>query len=457
MKIIILGAGQVGGTLARNLVREDNDITLIDLDSKRLRDLQGRIDIRTVQGHAGHPNILREAGSEDADMIIAVTDSDETNMISCQVAYTLFQTPMKVARIRAANYLAHKPLFDHHHIPIDVCISPEELVTRYVQRLIQFPGTLQVLDFADGKVRLIAVSAQVGGVLVGKTIADFYEHFPKIACQVTAIYRQNRSLAVNQNTLIQANDEIFIIAEPQHIRDILAALGRMAEPYKRIIIGGGGHIGHRLAEILEYKYNVKIIEHNTMRARELSRMLDKTTVLEGDVTDRELLVNENIESTDVFCAVTNDDEANIMSCLLAKRLGARQVMALITQTAYVDLVQGSLIDIAISPQQSTISGILTHIRRGDIVNVYSLRRGAAEAIEIIAHGDQKTSKVVGRRVAELPLLSETVVAAIVRDDNVMIHPQDVIIEPDDHVIIFAKERKAITHVEKLFQVAVGFI
>lgn len=457
MEIIILGAGQVGSTLAENLVRENHDITIVDTDVSQLKELQNRLDIRSVVGWASHPNVLRQAGAKNADMVIAVTDHDEINLVACLVALNLFNTPRKIARIRSPRFLDYKEkLFGEEKCPIDVFISPEQLVTDFVHRLIQFPGALQVLDFAGGKLRLVAVRPYFGGRLIGKKLGELKEHMPNYQARVAAIYRGTRSIPLNSETVLEVGDEVFFVAASTHIREVMAALRRLDNPYRRIMIAGGGNIGERLAAGLENEFHVKLIDHNLSRTEYLADALNKTTVLRGDASDRELLMNENIEYTDVFCAVTDDDEVNIMSCMQAKRLGARQVMALITNTAYVDLIEGSDVDIAISPQQATIGSILTHIRRGDIVNVHSLRRGAAEAIEVVAHGDRKTSKVVGRKLSEINLPKGTNLGAIVRSDKIILFNDDTVIEADDHIILFVVDKSHIREVERLFQVNVTF-
>ena len=457
MKIIILGAGQVGSSLAENLTSEANDITIIDKDEKTLQALQDRLDLRTIAGHASHPDILRAAGADDADMLIAVTDSDETNMVACQVAYTVFHTPTKIARVRALGYLSHPQLFQQEALPVDVLISPEQLITEYIQSLITHPGALQVLDFADKKVQLVGVRAYYGGPLVGHELSTIKKHMPTVEIRVAAIYRRDRAIIPQGNTVIEADDEVFFVATPKCIRSMISELRRLDKPYKRIMIVGGGNIGKRLAVALENDYQVKIIDHNTIRAQNLAKELNNTIVLNGDASDGNLLTEENIDNTDIFCSVTNDEEANILSAMLAKRLGARKVMALINRAAYVDLIQGGDIDIAISPQQSTISSLLAHVRRGDVVKVHSLRRGAAEAIEAIAHGDKITSKVVGREVGALKLPYGTTIGAVVRGNDVIIAHHDTVIEPEDHVILFLIDKKYISDVEKLFQVGITFI
>ncbi|KAB7627248.1 Trk system potassium transporter TrkA [Alkalilimnicola sp. S0819] len=458
MKIIILGAGQVGSSVARNLASEANDITVVDLDSELLRDLQDRLDIRTVHGNATHPVILTRAGADDADMIIAVTNSDEANMVACQVVYTLFRTPTKIARVRAVEYLNHPQLFGPEALPIDVLISPEQLVTQYIKRLVEHPGALQVLDFADGKVRLVGVRAYYGGPLVGHELRTIKEHMPGIHTRVAAIFRRGVPIIPEGDTVIEAGDEVFFIAARKNIRAVMSELRRLEKPVKRIIIAGGGNIGKRLAQQLETRYQVKLIEHNVRRTRDIAEDLHKTIVLQGDAADQDLLIEENIENTDVFCALTNDDEANILSSMLAKRMGARTVMSLINRTAYVDLVQGSEdIDIAISPQQATIGTLLAHIRRGDVVNVHSLRGGKAEAIEAVAHGDRSSSRVVGRAVEEIRLPAGATIGAVVRGDKVLMAHHDTVIEAEDHLILFLTKKDKLSEVERLFQVGVTFI
>lgn len=458
MKILILGAGQVGSSLAENLANEDNDITVVDLDGRKLAILQDRLDIRTVRGRGSHPDVLNQAGCDDADMVIAVTNSDETNMIACQIAYTIFHTPMKIARVRSNQYLKYNQLFSNEALPVDVLISPEQLVTDYIKRLIAYPGALQVLDFAGGLVQLVAVRAFQGGPLLGHELQELRDHMPSVDTRVAAIYRKGKPIIPTADTIIEEHDEVFFIVDRRHTKKVMSELRRVDKPFKRIIIAGGGNIGKRLAGALESRLHVKIIEHNQASARLLSEELEKTIVLLGDASDEELLIEEDIEGTDVFCALTNDDEANIMSALLAKRLGARKVMALINRAAYVDLVESSGdIDIAISPQEATIGSLLAHVRRGDVEMVHSLRKGAAEAIEAIAHGDKKTSKVVGRAIEEISLPPGTNIGAIVRSGEVIIVHHDTVIESEDHVILFLINKRHISDVERLFQVGVTFI
>ncbi len=458
MKILILGAGQVGSSAAYHLSREEaNEVTVVDMRPEILRELQDRLDIRTVVGHAAYPDVLERAGANDADIVVALTDSDETNMVACQVAYTRFHTPTKIARIRAAEYMNAKELFTQDAIPIDVRISPEQLVCDYIEQLILYPGASQVLDFAGGRVRLVGVFADSDGLLVGQKIAALKEHVPNTEGRIAAIYRAGKALLPKGDTVIEDGDEVFFIADRKDIRVFMSEIRKLEDPVRRVVIAGGGNIGLRLALALEQTNQVKLIERDPERARVISEQLNRTIVLVGDAADEELLLEENIDNVDVFCALTNSEEANILSSMLSKRLGAHKVMALINRASYVDLVEAGSIDIAISPQQVTIGSLLSHVRRGDVVKVHSLRRGAAEAMEAIAHGTEDESKVVGRKIEDIALPKGAAIVALVREGQVIIAHHETVIETDDHVILFLTDRRKIENLENLFQVGVSFV
>jgi trk/ktr system potassium uptake protein len=451
MKILILGAGQVGRTAASHLSREEaNEVTVVDVNEDALRDLQERLEVRTVVGNAAHPTVLEAAGAGEADVMVALTSSDEVNLMACEVAFALFRTPTKIARIRAAEYTDRAELFGVDGLAVDVFISPERLVTEYVERLIQHPGTLQVLDFADGKVRLTAVRATGGGPLVGHRLRELPEHLPKMEVRVVAIYREGRSVAPEGDTVIAEGDEVFFLAARDDIQRVTSEMRRGDGAVRRVVIAGGGNIGYRLARSLEHSNQVKVIERDARRARHISELLERAIVLHGDAADEELLVEENIDSADVFAAMTNSEEANILSAMLAKRLGAHKVMALINKPSYTDLVESGSIDIAVSPQTITIGSLLAHVRRGDVVRVHALRRGAAEAIEAIVHGDERSSRVVGRMVSEIPLPEGASIGAVVRGDAVIMAHHDTVVRADDHVILFLADRRHLEAVEKLF-------
>jgi trk system potassium uptake protein TrkA len=452
MKIIILGAGQVGSTAAHQLARQEaNEVTIVDHNPAILRELQDRLDVRTVVGHAAYPATLERAGAASADMLIALTNSDEVNMIACHVAHTLFRIGTKIARVRAAEYGATPELFQPDAIPVDVRISPEQLVTQHIQQLIHYPGSFQVLDFADGRVRLVGVRARRDGLLVNQRIRDLRNHVPNVEVRIAAIYRDGQSVPAEGDTLLRADDEIFFIAARNDIRTVMAEMRKLEPPVRRVVIAGGGNIGLRLAAALENTNNVKLIERDRDRARRISERLAKAIVLHGDAADEELLLEENIDAADVFVAVTNAEEANILSAMLAKDLGCKKVMALINRPSYAELMEKSTIDVAISPQQITIGTLLALARRGDVVKVHSLRRGRAEALEAVVHGTPENSRVVGRRVDQVALPPGASINVILRGEQVMSAHHDTVIQADDHVIMFLTDRRQVGQVERLFQ------
>jgi trk system potassium uptake protein TrkA len=457
MKILILGAGQVGSTAAFSLAREEaNEVTIVDKNPDVLRELQDRLDVRTVVGNASYPDVIERAGGRDADIIIALTNSDAINMVACQIAFTLFRTPTRIARIRARELMSREQLFGPDGIPVDVAISPSSLVTNYIEQLIRFPGALQVLDFADGRVRLVATRAGGGGALVGHPLRELSEHIPNVESRVVAIFRGGRGIIPDGDTVVEEDDEVFFIAARKDIRTVLREMRKLDDPVRKVVIAGGGNIGLDLARALEGTNQVKVIERDWQRARQISEQLSRAVVLHGDSADEELLLEENIDSADVFVAVTNAEEANILSAMLAKRLGARKVMALINKIAYAELVESGTIDVAISPQQITLGTLLAHVRRGDVVKVHSLRRGAAEAIEAVAHGNARESRVVGRLIDEIQLPRGATISAIVRGDEVLMAHHDTQIKADDHVILFIADRRQIDEVERLFEVGASF-
>ena len=452
MKVLILGAGQVGRSAAYHLSREPaNEVTVIDTNEDTLRDLQDRMDVRAVAGNASYPNVLESAGIADTDILIALTSSDEVNMIACEVAHTLYRTPTKIARIRAAEYTSRAPLFTEGALAVDFWISPEQLVTDYIARLLSYPGALQVVDFADGRVQLVGVRARRDGLLVGRELRTLREHLPDIEARIAAIYRNDRLVRPSGDTTVEVNDEIFFVAASDDLRRVMAELRRSEDPVRRLVIAGGGHIGFRLAKALEKNNQVKLIERDSVRARHISESLENTIVLAGDAADEELLVEENIDSADVFAALTNSEEANVLSAMLAKRLGARRVMALINRPSYGELMENHSIDIVISPQTITIGALLAHVRRGDVVRVHSLRRGSAEAIEAVVHDSQGHSAIVGKRLDQVPLPAGASIVAMVRGQSVLMAHHDTVIEPEDHLIIFLSDRRHVEAVERLFQ------
>jgi trk system potassium uptake protein TrkA len=452
VKIIILGAGQVGSTAAQQLAGEQaNDVTVVDTRDEVLRDLQDRLDIRTVSGNAAHPSTLLAAGSKGADLLVALTSSDEVNMIACQIAWTLFRTPTKIARIRSSDYYGRPELFGNEAIPVDLAISPEQLVTDYVERLIRYPGALQVLEFAEGRVLLVGMRALKGGKLVGHQLQALRSHIPNTEVRVAAIYRGGQSIQPEGDTTIEEHDEVFFVAAREDMRLVMKEFSAEEAGVRSVVIAGAGNIGFRLAHALEGRLRVKLIERNAESSRRAAERLHNTLVLTGNAADEDLLLEENIDDADVFVAVTNAEEANILSAMLAKRLGARRVMALINKQSYADLMEGGQIDIAISPQTITIGALLEHVRRGDVVRVHSLRRGAAEAIEAIVHADERGSPIAGKRVDEVKLAEGATIGAVVRGSRVIMPHHDTVIEAEDHVILFLTDRRHVGEVGRLFQ------
>ncbi|MBE2261570.1 MAG: Trk system potassium transporter TrkA [Burkholderiaceae bacterium] len=461
MRIIILGAGRVGESVAESLVSEQNDITMIDPDPERLRDLEDRLDLRGVPGNGIQPSVLRSAGAEDADMFIACAALDETNLTACKVAKSLFGIQTTVARLRSPEFEEGAELLNKEGFAVDHVICPEESVMHTILQLIDYPEALQVLEFSQGRARLIAVRAAAGSRLANHSIGEFRDLFPAAQMRVVAIYRQETEVTLAAATRVLPGDEVFVLADRDKIRQVLGAIHNFDRPVRRVMIAGGGKVGLRLARRLAGHCEVKIIDRERKRCDYLAGQLpSEVLVLEGDAADEDLLIDENVGEMDLFVSLTSDDEDNILSAMLAKRLGARRVIALINRRVYAEMMQGSTIDIALSPAQTVIGELLAHVRRGDVAAVHSLRRGAAEALEGVARGDARTSRLVGRRVDEIPLPPGARFGALVRgkgsDCEVLMPHHDLMIQADDHVIIFIPDKRQLRAVEKLFQVSAFF-
>ncbi|WP_018300437.1 Trk system potassium transporter TrkA [Fangia hongkongensis] len=457
MKIIILGAGQVGSSLAKSLQKE-HDVSVIDQNAVRLRRIQDHFDVRTICGSASHPNILEDAGAGDADMIIAVTNNDEVNIVACQISYSLFKIPTKIARLRNKNYGKYPQIFNNDNIPIDLIINPSELVTQRLLRLVEHSGSFQIVDFANGRLQLAGSSIAENSPLNGMTIKEFRQELPDIDARIVGIYRKKKNILVRADTILQAHDDVFFIAEKINIPAILSEFQPQQTKFKKIFIAGGGNIGVGLAKRLEKDYFVKIVENNYEKCHLAAEVLDHTTVLSGDASDAELLNAESIDDTDLFCAVTNDDEANIMSAMLAKKMGAKSTIALVNSLSYAQLIDDThSIDRAISPQRITIGVIQTYLRKGDMTNIYSLYAGQAEAMEIVVHGSADNSPIVGKSIRGLNLPPQVMIGAIVRDNQIMIAHDDYIIESGDAIVIIVTDIDYVPMVEKMFQVLPVFL
>ena len=481
MKIIILGAGRVGESVADSLVSERNDITVIDTNAQRLRELEGRFDLRGVVGSGINPSVLAEAGAQDTDLLIACATQDETNLVACKVAQLLFNIPARIARVRSSGFDPGGVLAGPEGFGVNI-ICPEASLTRYIVKLIEYPEAMQVREFAGGRACLVSTRAMPGAPMVGQTIAQVRAATPDVAIRLVAIYRRfpeepDRFVPCRGSTRIEPGDEVFVLAAREHIAFVLAALHRRAQqaarPVRRVMIAGGGDVGLRLAQELgsqSGRFHVKLVEDHPERCIALASALPaEVLVLQGDATDENLLEAENIEEVDFYLALTDDDENNIMSSLLAKRMGARRVLSLITRRSYADLMHGTEIDIALSPAQAMLGELLAHVRQGDVQAVHSLRRGVAEALEIVARGDRKSSRVVGRKIGDLSLPENVHIGLIVRGlhgeaqespplglPQVVVPHSHTVIESNDHIVFFLPNKRLVRDVEKLFRVSATF-
>jgi trk system potassium uptake protein TrkA len=452
MRIVILGAGKVGSTVASNLSNEHIDITLVDSEQSVIDAACERLDISAVCGNVTHPDVLESAGVKNADIVIAVTDSDETNMMACQIAHHLFKVPKKIARVRASAFLdVQDKLFNAQAIPIDAIINPEHEIVNFIKNLILHPGSQQVLSFKEGSLSLVETKCTAKDSMVGKSLKELTLMLDSVYARIASIYRDGEIIIPTYQTVIQANDRVFFIAPSGDIQAVLNKLFNQNKPYKRIIIAGGGRIGLGLAKELEKTFQVKIITKNPKRAYELSDKLDNSIVLCGDPTDETFLLDENIDKTDVFCTITSDDETNILCSMLAKSLGASVVMSLVDRNAYMSMVDNGSIDNAIYPQHTTIGKILSQVRQGGISNVHSLLRGKAEVFEATVQDNGTKSCIAGKVLRDIKLPQGTVIIGLVRDNQSIPVKSELLIQGGDHIIVFVSDKTLIHQVEALFK------
>ena len=453
-KIIVFGGGQVGSSVAKILSDDGNDITVVDVDKSVLENLKEQIDIKTIHGLASHPSIQRLADADNSDMVIAVTGNDEVNMAACHVAKNIFNVPKRIARLRANEYLNDEDGFQKKFFSINDVISPNILVTDYVKNIIDHPGAFQAFKFAYGKVHVIAATVLSNGPLARKRLSEFRDHLPNVDVKVVAIFREKKYLIPDDDTFIMPDDDVLFIATEENMR-FMSELRKMTDEPHNVMIAGGGRVGSALAKKLEDTYNLKLIEKDKLIAKNISENLSSTVVLNNDIADETMLKNENINDVDYFCAVTSDDQANILSAKLAKDMGAGKTIAIVNKSSYRNLVSKE-IDVVVSPEDVTIGSLLASVRTSDIVSVNRIGNIDGEVMEIVAHGDKKTSKLVGNRISQLQLPKSIVIGAVVRDDNVILANEDIEIQDEDHIIIFAFDKKELPTIEKLFQVNVGF-
>lgn len=457
MKVIVCGAGQVGYNIARHLATENNQVTVIDQSRELVRRVTDTLDVRGIAGFASHPDVLEQAGAADADMLIAVTYADEVNMISCQVAHSLFSLPTKIARVRAQSYLRPiwADLFSREHLPIDVIISPEIEVARAISNRLQAPGAFEMIPLASGKVRLIGVRITEACPIINTPLRQLTTLFPDLHLTVVGIIRDDRTIVPTPTDQMLVGDEVYFVAETSHVGRSMAAFGHEEPEAHRIVIVGAGNIGLFLAKELESnqpQLNIKMIEISKERAERAAQELSRTIVVNGDALDLEILDEVNIQATNSIVTVSNDDEVNILSSLLAKRSGCRGAMTLVNNSTYEQLITTLGVDVVINPRAITVSTILQHIRRGRILSVHALREGVGEVIEAEA---LDTSEVVGPLLRDVRLDKGIIIGAIIRDGRVVMPRGDTVIKPKDRLVVFA-EAQAIKKVEKLFAVRLEY-
>ncbi len=451
MKVIVCGAGQVGYNIARHLSLENNDVLVIDQSPDLVRGISDSLDVKGIVGHASRPDDLERAGAGDADMIIAVTYADEVNMVACQVAHSLFDVPTKIARVRHQSYLQPmwSTLFSRDHMPIDVIISPEIEVARAVTRRLQVPGAFEMIPLADDKVKLVGVRCEETCPLLNTPLRQLTQLFPDLNIVIVGITRGDKAIVPSAEDQMLAGDEVYFVVDSEQLLRAMIAFGHEETEARRLLIFGGGNIGLFLAQEIEKEHpwvNAKIIERNPERAEYVAGQLDRTMVLNGDVLDQNILEEANIGATDTVVAVTNDDESNILSSLLAKRHGSNRVITLINKEAFEPLVKNLGIDVVVSPRNITVSTILQHVRRGRIHSVHTFRQGFGELIEAEA---LETSDLVGAPIKDVNLPPDVLIGAIVRDGQVIMPTGSTVVQAKDRVVLFAAA-ESVRKTEKMF-------
>ncbi|PPR78508.1 MAG: Trk system potassium uptake protein TrkA [Alphaproteobacteria bacterium MarineAlpha2_Bin1] len=457
MKVIVCGAGQVGASIAKHLAGENNDVTVIDIDPELIRRVHETIDVQTIVGHASQPDILEKSGANDSEMIIAVTRQDEVNMVSCQVAHSIFNIPTKIARIRSQSYLSPQwqYLFSRDNMPIDVIISPEIEIARAVTNRLHVPGATDMISFADDLVKVISLKVEKNCPIIDTPLRQLTELFPDLLLRVFAILRNDEVITANADDQLLVDDEVFFAVESGQINRAMTAFGHEEKEARKLVIVGGGNIGLYLSsELIKESQNIslKLIEKDRKRAEFVAENLNNIVVINGDSLEKEILTEANVSNAESVIAVTNNDQVNILSSLLSKREGASRVMTLLNNSTYDSLMQSLGIDAVVNPRAITVSSILQHIRRGRIRAVHSIRDGSAEIIEAEA---LETSPLIGKSLKELSLPNGIIFGAIVRDKKVIIPRGETSIAIHDKVILFAK-RGMIKRVEKLFAVRLDF-
>jgi len=449
MKIIVLGAGKVGSNIAKNLSVQSYDICVVDKAVSKLKKLQSEYDLAIVSGHASHPDVLKKAGIDSDTILISVTNDDEVNIVACQIAKQIFDVKKTICRLSDSSYIKNLSAFGKEMI--DIPISPELEVTDHIIELIDHPGAELIETFADGKVKLVSVKAKRGGKLVNRELKSIKNDIPDIDTLVPTIYRKNKAIVPDGNTVIKENDQVYFLSAEKNIDSILKEMRDQTVDSSRIMIVGGGMIGSSLASSLENKYKVKVLETSLERCEMLSKDLNKAIVLNGDGSDEELLRSENIENIDVFCALTDDDETNIMSAFLAKKLGAKKTLIILNNYAYINILPKSFVDLALSPQRMTVSLVMQHLSSADLPQEVLLNMtSGAEALEGVIHNNHKTKDLFGKTYRDLPLPENAVLGAIVRNGSIFTPSKNINVEMNDHIIVFINGKTDKDQIEALF-------
>ena len=446
MKILILGAGRVGSSLASTLSKQEYEVSIVDLNKDKLLRLQEDYDLATEIGHASHPITLEKAGADENTILLAVTNSDECNITSCQIAKSKFNVKKTICRLSDSSYLESLEAFGKNNI--DIAIGPENEVTEHLVDLIKHPGAEQIESFANGSIKVVSVKAKKDGMLVNRELKSIKSDIPDTDTYVPAIYRKGKPLIPDGKTIIKENDEIYFLAAESDIDGVVQEMRLQDTSSSRIMIIGGGKIGYALAKTLEDDYKIKIIDPDGDRCDILSRQLNRTIVLKGAGSDEELLKSENI---DIFCALTNDDETNIMSAFLAKKLGAKKTIIIVNNYTYINILPKNFVDIALSPQRLTVSMVLQHLARGDVPQevIFKMQSGA-EAIEGIIHKNKFTAGFFDKPISELPLPESCVIASVIRGEEIFMHSKDLLLKPNDRIIVFILGKTDKEKIENLF-------
>lgn len=453
MSVIIIGAGEVGYHLAYRLSKEKKEVVVIDRDPEKIVRVQNTLDVQAIHGSGGSISLLRQAGISEASMVIAVTNSDEVNMISCLVAGVQDRVPKKIARVRDPEYSSLFPLFGKEHLDIDLIINPDHEVVDMMLKLMEVPGAVEVVDFADGRVRMVGLPLLPESPLAGKSLSEISRMYPKSGILIVAVQKGDKVFIPKGPDILAPQDLLFMVMARDKTREALESSGHKRPPIKRVMILGGTPIGLQLAKDLEERdIQVKIIEQNEARCQEIAEKCSRAMVLQGDATYQDILIEENVGHMDTFIAVTEDEETNVMISLLAKKIGVRRVMTLVNKVSYSPLVHSIGVDVVISPRLAAVNKIMQFIRRGKILSISSLPEENAEAFEAIA---LETSDLVGRPLREVEFPKEAIVGALVRGSEVIIPDGSSVIQPGDRVMIFALTT-AIAQVEKALMVKLEY-